>query len=293
MKKVLFAVLLTFVMFLPNLSAEELKGTFSVTIPDSEGTPQIGNAQVSGTETTYEIQEAKLKWVEKDESIGRNVDGYWIGLKITAPNNYEKDKAKFKTTFYNGKSNEHNYKDVLDEPKESNIVTAWFNVTEGAKEALKGTESVEIIKYEFDWDGNGEIDQTLKVKILADKIDFGEVPSTHKTVTFESEKGTKTFTVENNSNLDKYLSKEEKEILNKFLAAPEGKELDRMYIEDGEEEKEFKLTDEITTDVTVKVLYKAKTPANPNTGDNIALYGFMGIISLLGLVLVTKFRKAN
>ncbi len=292
MKKVLFAVLLTFVMFLPNLSAAELYGKIEAIQPsatDVEITPSE-----SGAEMSYLVKKANLVWTLKDPDAGRNVDGYWIGLKITAPDTYDTEKANFSATFFDGTSYNYNYKESLDD-ENGKVVSAWFRVTPEALKALENSETgVEIIKYEFDWDGKDGIDQTVSVKVVTNEVKLGDVPATHKTVTFESEKGTKTFTVEKDKSLEEYLDNEtEKEILNSFLAAPEGKELDRMYTEDGEEEKEFKLSDKIADNVTVKVLYKAKTPANPNTGDNIALYGFMGIISLLGLALVIKFRKAN
>ncbi len=294
MKKVLFTTLLAFLMFVPSLCAEEEFGKFEAITPDNVTiTPTEANTK----DVTYVVNEANLEWVTKDETIGRNVDGWWIGFKVTAPTaGYEKAKATYTYTFYDGRTKTNSYEQGLDKPSETEM-SAWFLVKEEDLEALKAKseETPEMIRYEFDWNGDDTVDQTFIVKLNVEKIKLDEVSEGYHTLTFESEKGTKSFTVKDGETIDKYFSNTEKEILESFLEAPEGKELDRMYVvSKDEEEKEFSLEDAISEDLVVKVLYKdvvvEENSENPNTGDNIVLYGFIGLISL-GLLLA--LRKAN
>ena len=50
---------------------------YGVFAPLSEGAVQDGN--------TITYKNVTLNWVAKDASVGRNSDGWWLGVKMTAP----------------------------------------------------------------------------------------------------------------------------------------------------------------------------------------------------------------
>ncbi len=55
-------------------------------------TPTAGNE----SEVTVTYNKANLPWSDKDEAAGRNVAGWWLGIKFTAPTeNFDGTKAKF------------------------------------------------------------------------------------------------------------------------------------------------------------------------------------------------------
>ena len=245
MKKILFIFLLVFALYVPKLYASELFGSIeSVT----EGANISNN---KSEEVIVKYTDVTLKWEQKNSTLGKNYDGWWIGLKINAPTDYDKDKATIKRggevkTFASVKEDD------------TDCLEAWFLVTQDKLDALKSEVDNEgyavVATYEFDWDGDGENEQVLEVKVVPDKITLGELNEGFHLVTFKSDLGNKYFSVENDKSLEDYLSIEEKTLLDKFIKAPNGKELTGLYLE--EDNTEFKLSDKITKDTVVKVIYK-------------------------------------
>ncbi len=282
MKKLLFLSFLVFTLFIPNLYATELYGKVESVTLGSEIPSD------SGKEVDVKYHDITLNWEQKNRDLGKNYDGWWIGLKIYAPDGYNEEKATIK------RGGEVKAFSSVKEA-DTNYLEAWFLVTQDKLEALKSEVDSEgyavVATYEFDWDGSGE-NQTLKVKVVPDKITLGNIPEGFHMVTFESDSGKKYFSVENDKSLEEYLSEEEKELLNKFIKAPEGKELVGLYLEDGG--LEFNLSDKISADTTVKVIYKVTEKDNPNTGNKLIPYVAMALISLitmLGLVIYVKVSK--
>ena len=120
---------------------------------------------------------AELKWTPADASIGRTVDGWWVGLKVEAP-----DALKAETDFdgvtlkVKGSSNEWSdampfwsCKDSSDSDTK-HFVGLWSLVTEAYLEnALTSGKNIDYF-WKFDWNKDGVYEQQVKLSIDPSKI---------------------------------------------------------------------------------------------------------------------------
>ncbi len=96
-----------------------------------------------------------LEWVAKDDSIDRPVDGWWVGLEITAPAGYDSN-ATFKTRRNDGEySDPYKFVDEKDDGKD--VMSAWVLINE---EYLRNNETI-TFDFVFDWNNDGEYEQTI------------------------------------------------------------------------------------------------------------------------------------
>ncbi len=276
--------------FKANVFAQELYGSISVI---SEGTSKVDNNNTANVTVKYTA--GNLKWYEKDTKIGRNSDGYWIGIKIEAPKG-RSENASFQR---GGKTVKFN--DVKDG---EDYVNAWLGVNqERLKEVKEKGEPYTILVYDFDWDADGDFDdQTLVVQVDPDKIVLEDVPETHAIVTVKGITGNRTFTVEKGKSLNEYLSDEEKEKLNKLLTAPEGKKLVGIFKDD----VEFSLDEKITENTTLTIKFediKAEEPIEesieepkddtPKTGVNDSMFFVISMTLLSGASVIVLRKKVQ
>lgn len=106
-----------------------------------------------------------LQWSKNDKDIGRTQDGWWAGIKITAPDGFSAEKAQYKA-LYNNKTEWSNklfsqYKD------NDNYITMWAFVDKNALE-----NSFVVNKYQFDWDGDGIYEQYITFSLDTSKIEL-------------------------------------------------------------------------------------------------------------------------
>ena len=92
MKKLLFfvSIFIMGMVIMPNVYA----ATDYAKVEIITGTGSISNDEQANV--TVSINDVDLKWSEADPKVGRDVDGWWIGVKFTAPTNANFDKAQFK-----------------------------------------------------------------------------------------------------------------------------------------------------------------------------------------------------
>lgn len=107
-----------------------------------------------------------LNWVAKDDSVGRWSDGWWIGLKVTAPETINIDTAK-----YTSSGQEKLFKDYNDSADDADVqyIQLWSLVTEEYLRSANLTDGLSTYTWTFDWDGNGEFEQTITLDIDADQ----------------------------------------------------------------------------------------------------------------------------
>ena len=132
-----------------------------------------GNPTIEGNGTanvTITYNTADLKVVAANRDLGRTIDAAWLGVQVFAPKDLEiatLQKATYKSgstekSFWNNQDTPVANRDSKDKEHFINVFGA---VTE---EHLKNaTIANKMLSYvwTFDWDNNGEIDQTVKVKI--------------------------------------------------------------------------------------------------------------------------------
>lgn len=105
-----------------------------------------------------------LNWIAKDESVGRNSDGWWVGLKITAPDTVIMDTAK-----YTSGGQEKLFKDYNDSEDTADVqyISLWGLVKEDYLHSANQTDGLSTYTWTFDWDGNGVFEQTVVLDIEA------------------------------------------------------------------------------------------------------------------------------
>ncbi len=166
-----FILLLIGMIFIPQVHALTLENVTVLNANDSYkgGTPEIVGNGTNNVVITYNT--ADLKIVPADTGIGRSIDAAWIGAQIVAPKDIPIETLK-QATFKSGNSEDKlfwNSQDTLkkdyDEQSEPHFINVFGAITE---EHLKNaTIANKMITYvwTFDWDHNGEIDQTVTMKI--------------------------------------------------------------------------------------------------------------------------------
>ena len=75
------------------------------------------------------FEKLELEWYPKDESVGRNQDGWWIGIRVTMPDGADPETAAFTTQRFDGaESKKISFKDARD--GENNVITLWAYIDE-------------------------------------------------------------------------------------------------------------------------------------------------------------------
>lgn len=136
-----------------------------------------GTVTGSGTENTVvQFANIALNWSPKDESVGRMQDGWWTGIKVTAPADMtaeELEKAFYNKTIYNSETKKVLFKEVRDSETH---VELWTRLD---RDMLEENVDKEIVHtYVFDWDGDGVDDQTITISIDANTITLNRVACT-------------------------------------------------------------------------------------------------------------------
>ncbi len=141
------------------------------------------------------IDEATLDWSDADPSIGRVVAGWYVGMKVTAPEGYSADALK--SAKYNNRSSDlsrtdndlwgdwrtsdssfWNAKDSAEDAQK-HFIYMWIPITAGAFKAYSEAGEPIQSQYAFDWDNNGTKEQTITIKVIpSDKIVLNKIPQT-------------------------------------------------------------------------------------------------------------------
>lgn len=164
MKKKFLALLLAFVMVAGMLPLTALAEDIAATSP--KGTAEqiteeatVNDADPANIVVTVDPSQA-LKWVGKDQSIGRNSDGWWIGIKIVAPENVVTKTGNDKKTVQFCRDDETAYRDwtgsIIDgtTSEGKSYMQAWGLITpEYLKQAETQSKSLSY-KWYFNWDGD-------------------------------------------------------------------------------------------------------------------------------------------
>ncbi len=161
----LLAFALSIVMVLGMVST----GTFAVEDADIYATVEKLTDGVTFDATGKDVKATfagELTWVAKDDSVGRYEDGWWVGLKVIAPETVDVEKAKY---IYG--SQERNFKDYNDSADDADVqyITFWSLIKEEFLRSANQTDGLSTYTWKFDWDGNGEYEQTMTLDIDADQ----------------------------------------------------------------------------------------------------------------------------
>lgn len=138
----------------------------------SEGLSVQGIANANYVKVTY-TADTILNWVEKDTSIGRMQDGWWAGVKVTAPSNLQSETDFAGVTYQNMTSdgwsaakNFWTYKDSADFATE-HFIGLWglLNV-----DYLKNATKPLKYSWCFDWNKDGVYEQIVVIEIEPSRV---------------------------------------------------------------------------------------------------------------------------
>ena len=120
----------------------------------------------------------ELEWSPADKTVGRTKDGWWTGIKMTAPN---LDEAVLKNATYdslaNGTTDWIEGKDFWKnqdskETDEQHYITLWTFVNEeDLNDALTLNNSI-ATSWRFDWNNDGIMDQTVTTQINPSEVEI-------------------------------------------------------------------------------------------------------------------------
>lgn len=120
---------------------------------------------VSGDKIT--VRNAELTWYAKDASIGRYQDGWWVGVKIVAPQTV--DDSNVDKVMYSNDGTDNLVKSfgTNNDGKVNGkyYMGCWVPVTTSYLENALNSNSVLQWTYKFDWDGDKNTDQTFKITV--------------------------------------------------------------------------------------------------------------------------------
>lgn len=115
-------------------------------------------------EETTVLFSGEFTKVQADESIGRNQDGWWAGIRVKAPAGIKLADAKYKRT----KADE--WSDFSEKAVADNYVDLWCLISEDLLENAIDQNKDITYSWNFDWNIDGESDQTVVLKVLAGKV---------------------------------------------------------------------------------------------------------------------------
>lgn len=154
------------------------------TVTPLTGGNVIGNA----SKLELRIKETILNWSPIDKSVGRDTAGWWVGMKVTAPEGYTTDQLKnavYKSRVTSSGGNDwsdyssNNFweqKDSEDDALSHNI-EMWMVIDPSMLSTYENNGKEIKTEYVFDWEGDGIDDQTITLVVVpSEKIVCNKIP---------------------------------------------------------------------------------------------------------------------
>ncbi len=164
--------------FVTAFAAEKQMGTLSSITSGG----RVSDAQGKEATVKFEEETVKLNWSAADATIGRNKDGWWLGIKMTAPSSMTKAED-FTDVYYQTGNGENwsankNFWNAQDSNKNiedtERYITLWGIVDEEIlNEAINGGKTVDY-RWQFDWDADGTFEQRAIMTIDPSKVELAK-----------------------------------------------------------------------------------------------------------------------
>lgn len=127
------------------------------TVTEITGTPNIENDKTNSVSVSFN-KEVTLQWSQADAKIGRTKDGWWAGIKMTAPQGADLENAKYKSKA-TPTSNWVVGKEFAKAKDGDDFITLWAYVAN--EDMLKNGIHTQ---WGFDWDNDGVYEQYVDFK---------------------------------------------------------------------------------------------------------------------------------
>ena len=288
-KRFLTIIMLAFALFFAFAITNKVEAATNYGTVES----LVGAADISGTENiVVKYNQLNLTWSEADPDVGRNMNGWWIGIKINAPAGMSEEQLQKAT--YERLGSTVKFWDVKDSKGEPHYVNAWVRIGE---EMIEGKQDVvTIAEYKLDWDNNGTPEQTITIQVVPTAVNLNR-DSTVVSVKI----GNRQFTLKKNETLND-LPEADKKVLETLKTPEEGKVFVGLF----NNNVKFEETTPITTDIELEVRFEdapvspspvvSPTPAQkpqdttPKTGtvDIIGYVSIITIVAAIGIIVLNK-----
>ena len=310
MKKKIFSILALTIVFAMAIT---MLNTVSAALATEAGKVEDITSASAKDETdktvtlTYTEEELNdLKWYDKDDPTGkagleRPASGWWIGVKVTAPDSVNQEnvaQAKYKYSNSSFKS----FKNALDDAEAvSNLCcTHWLGIDNNDIENHKGETEFTLETITYDWDGDETPDLTVIIKVKPENVVLTENPtgSESRMVTVDVD-GTK-FTLKKGSTLNEGLSASDLAKLNAMI--PEngilvdeetGGAVDLDVVIDSDKNYTIKVIETPAPETPAPEATADELDNTPKTGvvDTTLAVTIIASISLAGIVAIKKYSK--
>ncbi len=130
------------------------------------GLPKVENDKSSLINVLYDT-DVTLQWSQADSAIGRNKDGWWAGIKMTAPEEADLENAKYKSKAY-GASNWVTDKEFSVNKDGENYITLWACIDN--QDMLDNAVGSIATQWGFDWNNDGVYEQYVNFELASDLI---------------------------------------------------------------------------------------------------------------------------
>ena len=126
----------------------------------------LTNGTVSGSGTGNAlvlIENSKLSWFPADTSIGRNQDGWWTGIKVTAPAHAAIGNIQFRRKTATGWTEPMAF---APDNGTWDTMQLWGLVTAEYLDQFIAQNRNMNYTWQFDWDNNGTFEQTVTMTVV-------------------------------------------------------------------------------------------------------------------------------
>ena len=152
-----------------------------------------GEAEMTGSgsigDLAFNFEELELEWYPKDESVGRNQDGWWIGIRVTMPDGVDPETAAFTTQRFDGaESKKISFKDARD--GENNVITLWAYIDEELAHTFANSSAPYMIYRFYWWKGEENRAQGIRLNLPAQVLTLKKDGKVVYNGTWENSNGT-------------------------------------------------------------------------------------------------------
>lgn len=144
---------------------------------------------------TIIVERSSIQWSPRDDKVGRYQDGWWIGVKIIAPNSVTKDSVN-NVLYSNDGTDElqKNFGTNKDGTTEDGryYMGCWPPITPESLEKALAEERNLQWEYKFDWNGDKTVDQTFTIIIIPNDLTLYKENSTTE-IAYKTENGVMTI----------------------------------------------------------------------------------------------------
>ena len=170
-KNSLLTKILSFILVLTIMFGMVPPAVIASAATDSMATIEaLVNGATMEDSNTVMFADTELVWSEKNTSIGRNSDGWWVGIKVTAPEGMNAEAlkdAKYQSNqggIWSDDKSFWSHKDSSDDATE-HYIELWVLVNEQyLNDAILKDKTVNY-EYRFSWDGDSDFEQKITMKI--------------------------------------------------------------------------------------------------------------------------------